>query len=769
MLRSRFLALAAFGPILLAVISCSAAHAVAPQVTVNAPNGGEVLTGGDVASVSYTATDDGTITEVRVYYRDDDLAPWTEVARKLSNAGIYAWHVQNTPTPNARVRVWVRDNEGLTADDESDATFVIQQTPGGTVPTTLRDFELPGTQPFGISEPLERVYICMICHAGYDETVEPGHNFMGSMMAHSARDPLFYACLAIAEQDAPSSGDFCIRCHSPGGWMDGRSNPTDASALTLADRDGVACDHCHSMADPVYKPGVSPVEDLPLLQELVQIPTIYGEGQYVVDDALLRRGPFQAPEAQHPWVESPFHREGEICGTCHNVSNPAFERVSGAEYVPGPLDEAPTSMDPSVLLPIERTFSEWGASEYATSGVYAPEFAGNKPDGIVSTCQDCHMHAVEGRGCSSEFAPIRPDLPLHDMTGGNTFVPYLVADLYPDEVEWNELADGIDRARYMLRHAALLDLGVTAVADSFQAEVTITNNTGHKLPTGYPEGRRMWIHLVALDDQDQVLYESGAYDSTSATLGNDPEATVYEAKMGISRSLAPAIGLAPGVSFHFVLNDSLYKDNRIPPRGFTNAAYDDFGGKPVDPTQPGERYPDGAYWDVADYPLPAGTKRVIASVYYQTMSREYAEFLRDENETNDAGQVLYDAWNQFGRSCPELMASDTVDVVPAGVDPAGPVVQSNSAVSGLQAGPNPFRSEVALGLGLNRPAEVRLEVYDVLGRACRSIVQGRLAAGAHRLVWDGQDETGHDAGSGIFWLRLQVDDTVETRRVVRLH
>jgi hypothetical protein len=36
--------------------------------------------------------------------------------------------------------------------------------------------------------------------------------------------------MAIANQDARSSGDLCIRCHSPFGWMEGRSNPTDGSA-----------------------------------------------------------------------------------------------------------------------------------------------------------------------------------------------------------------------------------------------------------------------------------------------------------------------------------------------------------------------------------------------------------------------------------------------------------------------------------------------------------------------------------------------------------
>ncbi len=53
---------------------------------------------------------------------------------------------------------------------------------------------MPGTQPDqGIT--LEGPNRCLNCHAGYDQAVEPGFNWKGSMMAQAARDPIFYACL----------------------------------------------------------------------------------------------------------------------------------------------------------------------------------------------------------------------------------------------------------------------------------------------------------------------------------------------------------------------------------------------------------------------------------------------------------------------------------------------------------------------------------------------------------------------------------------------
>ncbi len=65
---------------------------------------------------------------------------------------------------------------------------------------------------------------------------EPWFNWAASMMAHAARDPLFWATVAIAEQDFDGSGDLCIRCHTAEGWLDGRSTPTDGSGLAAGRR-----------------------------------------------------------------------------------------------------------------------------------------------------------------------------------------------------------------------------------------------------------------------------------------------------------------------------------------------------------------------------------------------------------------------------------------------------------------------------------------------------------------------------------------------------
>ena len=237
------------------------------------------------------------------------------------------------------------------------------------------------------------------------------------------------------------------------------------------------------------------------------------------------------------------------------MSNPVFNRLSTHDYAPNVFDEEHPDKDVRNMAPVERTYSEWTQSEYATTGVYAPQFAGNKPDGIVSTCQDCHMRDVFGKGANSIGVNDRADLGLHDFTGGNTFIPTTVADFYPDEVDMVQLQAAEERARYMLQNAA----SMTVTPEDFGITVRVMNETAHKLPSGYPEGRRIWLNIVALDDTGTPIYESGAYDLETAELSHDTQAKIYE----IEPSTLGVPGLPDGCTTSVLPKRSRSKASRI--------------------------------------------------------------------------------------------------------------------------------------------------------------------------------------------------------------
>jgi hypothetical protein len=118
---------------------------------------------------------------------------------------------------------------------------------------------MPGTQPNQVAS-LESPNRCFNCHAGYNQQVEPGFNWRGSMMAQASRDFLFWACMTVSAQDsiyavlATPTPPICASAATfPTGWLDGRSDPHQRFGHERGRLDGVSCDFCHNMYDPHFE------------------------------------------------------------------------------------------------------------------------------------------------------------------------------------------------------------------------------------------------------------------------------------------------------------------------------------------------------------------------------------------------------------------------------------------------------------------------------------------------------------------------------------
>lgn len=267
------------------------------------------------------------------------------------------------------------------------------------------------------------------------------------------------------------------------------------------------------------------------------------------------------------------------------------------------------------------------------------------------------MRRITGKAAEDQLSPVNRNctttgcLPEHDLVGGNTWAPQLLQDTRwrlhsADEAVY--LNGTIIRAQEMLQKAATLSVTLTTSGTDKIALVRVTNQTGHKLPTGYPEGRRIWLNLKAYNSAQALIYESGMYDPLSGVLTEDSAIKIYEAKHGLTPQLAGVVQLPPGESFHFVLNNTTLKDNRIPPRGFSAAALSQRGLSPV-----GATYVAGQHWDDTVYTVPPQTERVVVTLYYQTASKEYIDFLRTNGGAD--GATLGTLWDS-SKSPPQLMA-----------------------------------------------------------------------------------------------------------------
>ncbi len=581
----------------------------------------------------------------------------------------------NTPLPGTAT--WT-PTATPTATTPATATPTATATVEGAAPTATAtlvadaDFVLPGTQPGTLVDSIVDPTTCQTCHT------DPIYKaWRGSMMSQAGRDPLFWAALHVAEEDVPGSGDYCLRCHAPKGWFEGRSHPADGSALLPQDiKAGVACEVCHRAVSPAPSSNSSDQaaqRDATIRSLLAQAPSPdhLGSAMLILDPEDNRRGPFAfenpPPHPKATWRTDLLGQNGDpvaeatLCGTCHNLDNPALSwDAARNQYWPNAEDAPPPSVARDAMFPVERTYDEWLNSDYATAdGVFAPRFAGNKLDGIVRTCQDCHMTRSIGYAVSPdqfEDAVLRDCglngcLPAHVLVGGNTWVPQLLQDARwrlaaLDDAE--ALNETVVQARAMLQKSASLSVSIAQNGAGKQAIVRVVNESGHKLPTGYAEGRRMWIALQAFDAAGSPVYASGVYDPATGVLAADPALKVYEIKQGLTPELAAALGKEAGESFHFVLNNTTVKDNRIPPRGYTVAAYNRPGMMPV-----GATYADGQYWDETVYSLPPSAVRVVAYLAYQTSSKEYIDFLRSKGGAD--GAALGALWDTL-KSPPELIA-----------------------------------------------------------------------------------------------------------------
>ena len=152
------------------------------------------------------------------------------------------------------------------------------------------------------------------------------------------------------------------------------------------------------------------------------------------------------------------------------------------------------------------------------------------------------------------------------------------------------------------------------------------------------------------------------------------------------------------------------------------------------------------------------------ALYYQTTSKEYIEFLRDNNSVDTLGQELYDAWNTHGKSTPVAMAQATLslDLSDAG-DGNLPRVTSLS-----QNFPNPFNPQTFIEFSLSRAQDVSLVIYDERGRNVRTLEQGLFSEGPHRIRWDGTYGHGRTVASGVYHYVLHTEDKRLQRKMTLL-
>jgi len=493
--------------------------------------------------------------------------------------------------------------------------------------------------------------VCAMCHSSspaalalYDaeaRAIGPYDLWQSSMMGNSARDPLWRAVVSVEMAATPSKAAAieakCAKCHLPladretqaiDGPPSGLALIRDPGDLGRLARDGASCTLCHR----IRPDGLGESRTFTARFELGETLAAFGP----------HARPFAMPMRRHSGFTPIFGKhilDSGLCGTCHTLETNAL---------------APDGKATGGRLLEQSPFLEWRASSFA------------KGSGAKS-CADCHLPTTDEDGRRIEtgiarnpggrdFPPVRPRSPVgrHLLVGGNTLVPALLRD-NADRLSPDAPAEAFDEtlraAREGLRsRTAQLEIGWAAREGAYlRIPVTVTNLTGHKLPTGHPM-RRMWLRFVARDGSGRTVLAVGRFDERGRILGADGKPLAAEIAGGPEHTHRDVVRSPDEVPvWQAVMRDSngrptrllmrgagFGRDDRLLPRGFQ---VDTADGRAVAPVGVAgdENFTGGS--DVVTFLVPftggdgpaAGRISVVATLVYQTAGARYlAEVLEYE-------------------------------------------------------------------------------------------------------------------------------------------
>lgn len=104
-----------------------------------------------------------------------------------------------------------------------------------------------------------------------------------------------------------------------------------------------------------------------------------------------------------------------------------------------------------------------------------------------------------------------------------------------------------------------------------------------------------------------------------------------------------------------------------------------------------------------------------------------------------------------------------LDLGPVAVTEVGGTLPENLTLA--QNYPNPFNAGTRIDFSIHQPADVKLEIFNVLGQNVRTLVQGAFTPGNYQVNWDGTDQSGRPVPSGMYLYRLKAGDLVESKKM----
>ena len=101
--------------------------------------------------------------------------------------------------------------------------------------------------------------------------------------------------------------------------------------------------------------------------------------------------------------------------------------------------------------------------------------------------------------------------------------------------------------------------------------------------------------------------------------------------------------------------------------------------------------------------------------------------------------------------------------VSTGQDPRPAVLDPKPS---LEVRPNPFRQTSVISLNLPGKTKVKIIIYDICGRAVKTVFDGETPGGQHNFVWEASDQAGKRAASGVYFVRVETNYGNTVKKII---
>ena len=82
--------------------------------------------------------------------------------------------------------------------------------------------------------------------------------------------------------------------------------------------------------------------------------------------------------------------------------------------------------------------------------------------------------------------------------------------------------------------------------------------------------------------------------------------------------------------------------------------------------------------------------------------------------------------------------------------------------------PNPFNPTTKINFSIEQDKQVELTIYNLKGQKVKQLINDQLPAGQHEIIWNGKDDNGKQAASGIYFYKMKSGDYQQSKKMLLL-